>query len=333
MFRNKEIKVFIWICIGIGVLGTTVCLLLYPEAVWLILSLCFLLIFSFLFFTRHRYQQLDLLSAYLRRIANGDFQLDIRDNSEGELSILKNEIYCVTVTLYEQARLLQADKLFLSDTLSDISHQLKTPLTSMSVMADLLADQDLPLDKRMEFTKNLRQQLERLLWLVSSLLKISKMDANAIILKKESVRVKDLIDQAVSHLLIPLDIKDQKLVLEGDDRVCFNGDFHWSREALANIIKNSIEHTPMSGEIRIEYSETPIYTMIRIIDTGEGIAREDIPFLFDRFYKASNASKDSVGIGLAMSKAIVEKQGGSIEVQSEIGKGSCFIMKFYKGIV
>ncbi|HBN84218.1 MAG TPA: hypothetical protein DDZ89_10265 [Clostridiales bacterium] len=203
----------------------------------------------------------------------------------------------------------------------------------MSVMADLLADQTLPLDKRTEFTKNIRQQLERLHWLVSSLLKISKMDANAILLKKESVCVKDLIDQSVSHLLIPMDIKDQKLVLSGDENASFIGDFYWSSEALANIVKNSVEHTPVSGEIKIEYSETPIYTMICVTDNGEGIDRGDIPFLFDRFYKASNASKESVGIGLAMSKAIMEKQGGSIEVQSEIGKGSRFIMKFYKRVV
>ena len=154
------------------------------------------------------------MSVYLRRIANGDFQLDIRDNDEGELSILKNEIYKVTVTLYEQARLLQEDKTFLSNTLSDISHQLKTPLTSMSVMAELLMDKTLPLDKRLEFTKNIRQQLERLQWLVSSLLKISKMDADAVVMKKEPVNVKELIGQSLSNLLITMDLKDQRLALE-----------------------------------------------------------------------------------------------------------------------
>ena len=113
----------------------------------------------------------------------------------------------------------------------------------------------------------------------------------------------------------------------------FTGDFHWSREALTNIIKNSIEHTPVSGEIKIEYYETPLYTEIRVTDNGEGISRSDLPYIFNRFYKASNASKDSVGIGLAMSKAIVEKQGGSIEVKSSPGKGSCFTIKFYKNVI
>ncbi|HBN84217.1 MAG TPA: two-component sensor histidine kinase, partial [Clostridiales bacterium] len=131
MFRNKEIKVFTFVSIGVITFGIAVCLVLYPKAAWLMLLFSLSLFLSFLFFTWRRYQQLDRLSVYLRCIANGDFQLDIRDNAEGELSILKNEIYKVTVTLYEQAKLLQEDKLFLSDTLSDISHQLKTPLTSM----------------------------------------------------------------------------------------------------------------------------------------------------------------------------------------------------------
>ena len=333
MLRNKEIRILYLITMCIIVLGSVICLFLYPNALWLMLTIAFLMVFSFWLFTRRRYRQLDSLSAYLRHIVNGDFQLDLRDNSEGELSILKNEIYKVTITLTEQTKLLQQDKLFLSDTLSDISHQMKTPITSMSVMADLLADQDLPLDRRMEFTKNIRLQLDRLQWLVSSLLKLSKMDANAVVLKKESVRVKDLIRQSTAPLLIPMDIKDQKLILSGDDDVCLIGDFNWTCEALANIVKNSIEHTPVSGEIRIEYTQNPVYTMISVTDNGEGISRVDLPFLFDRFYKAANASKDSIGIGLAMSKAIVEKQGGTIEARSEIGKGACFIMKFYKSVI
>lgn len=333
MLRNREIKIFCLIVILLVAGGTIACLFLYPDAAWLLLVLSFLIIFCFLLFTFRRYREIRRLSAYLRQIAKGDFQLDVRDNTEGELSILKNEIYKVTVTLYEQAEALKKDKRFLSDVLSDISHQIKTPLTSMTVMADLLMDKSLPLEKRMEFTKNVRQQLDRLQWLVSSLLKLSKMDADAVTFKKEPISVKELVRRSVSHLLILADLKDQKLTITGDENAGFTGDFQWTCEALANIVKNSIEHTPQGGEITIRYEETPLFTSVSVEDNGEGISKEDLPRLFERFFKSSRSTKDSVGIGLAMAKAIVEKQGGTIEVRSEAGKGSCFTLRFYKNII
>lgn len=333
MLRNKEIKIYCIITVILIISGTLICYAIYPKAAWMMFLFLTIVFTACLVFTKHRYKQIDQLSVYLRRIANGEFDLDIRDNSEGELSILKNEIYKVTVTLYEQAGLLQKDKLFLSETLSDISHQIKTPITSMSVMADLLSDENLPPNKRMEFTQNIRSQLERLHWLVSSLLKLSKMDAGAVVFKKDLIRVKDLIHKSTEHLLIPMDIKDQRLTIKGDKDASYIGDFNWSCEAVANILKNCTEHTPTAGEICVEYVETPISTIITVTDNGEGISKEDLPRIFDRFYKTSNAGKDSIGIGLAMSKTIVEKQGGSIEVHSDKGYGARFIIKFYKNIV
>lgn len=284
-------------------------------------------------FTKWRYNQIEKLSQYLQRIAGGEYELDIRDNYEGELSILKSEIYKVTVTLSEQAELLKKDKVFLSNSISDISHQLKTPITSMSVMTDLLRDDSLPPDKRIEFTNNIRSQLERLQWLVASLLKLSKIDAGTIDFKKEPVNVKELIHKATEHLLIPMEIKELTLEITGDEKAQYIGDFNWSAEAIANIVKNCVEHTPRGGRIVASFNQTPFYTLITFSDNGVGIDDRDLPYIFNRFYKGANAANDSIGIGLAMAKSIVENQGGTIAAASEEGQGTQFTIKIYQSIV
>ena len=177
----------------------------------------------------------------------------------------------------------------------------------------------LPNQNAEEFTRNIRVQLERIDWLVSSLLKLSKMDAGVIKFKKEPVNVKALIHQAVEPLLIPMDIKNQALHIEGDDHVAFIGDMKWTVEALINLLKNSVEHTPEGGSIWLSFSENALFTEIILRDTGKGIAKEDLPFIFKRFYKGKNAGDDSVGIGLAMAYQIIESQQGNISVLSEMG--------------
>lgn len=333
MLRNREIKVFAVLLILVTATGTLISSFFSIRAgITAFLSLLAMAAISLLF-TRWRYRKIAELSQYLKRISSGEYLMDIRDNHEGELSILKSEIYKVTVALAEQARLLKNDKRFLADSISNISHQLKTPLTSMFVMTDLIRDENLPPDKRMEFTENINSQLERLQWLVSSLLKLSKIDAGTIEFKKEKVDVKSLIKKSVEHLLIPIELKGQTLEITGEDNVSFTGDFNWSSEAMANIVKNCMEHTPEGGKISVNYSETPVYTMIEISDNGEGIHREDLPYIFNRFYKGKNAHNDSCGIGLSMSKSIIENQGGIIEATSKKNAGSCFTIKFYKSVI
>jgi signal transduction histidine kinase len=315
------------------IIGTVLCFLVDQSAGFIALSALLIMVILSLAFTNWRYRQIRNLSQYLKRITAGEYALDVRDNREGELSILKSEIYKVTVTLSEQAELLKKDKQFLANAISDISHQLKTPITSMVVMTDLIQNEDLPEDKRIEFTQNIQTQLERLQWLVSSLLKLSRIDAGAIEFKRERGNVKALIHKASAHLLIPIEIKEQTLEISGDDSVSFMGDFNWMAEAVANILKNCTEHTPRGGRITVSFSETPLYTLIRIADNGEGIDVEDLPRIFNRFYKGKNAHNDSIGIGLAMAKSIIEKQNGVIEVKSRKGEGTEFTLKLYKGIV
>lgn len=330
MFRNREIRHFTIIVFLIFAAGTVSISVLNPVA-GVIAAMTFLLIIGCSFYyTLKRYKEIKELSGYLRMISNGDYTLDIRDNREGELSILKNEIYKVTLMLSKQGQLLKKEKEQLADALSDISHQLKTPLTSMTVMVDLLSNDNLTKEKRIEFTKNIEAQLERMEWLLTSLLKLSKIDAGTVTFKKDKVLVSQLIQKAVNPLLIPMEIKEQQLIIEGEERAAFTGDMNWTAEAILNIVKNCIEHTPKGGTICVRFYENPLYTEIKISDNGMGIDKEDLPYIFKRFYKGKNASKDSVGIGLAMAKSIVTSQNGDLSVTSRKNQGTEFSMKFYK---
>lgn len=312
--------------------GVVLAFLTDPIAGVLLLAVSLSLLVLSVIYTRRRYQDITELTGYLRRIAGGDYSLDIRDNTEGELSILKNDIYKVTLILSKQAELLKSEKEQLADALSDISHQLKTPLTSMLVMAELLSKSELEPAKRAEFTKNLKLQLERMEWLLTSLLKLSKLDAGTIEFKKEAISAEALVNHAVKPLLIPMELKEQKLVLEGEHTATFLGDFNWTSEAILNILKNCMEHTGVGGTITVRYSENPLYTELLITDNGSGISKEDLPFIFKRFYRGKNAGAESVGIGLAMAKSIVMSQNGDISVTSRLKEGTRFSIKFYKQV-
>ena len=334
MLRNREIQRLLAILLLISGLGFILAALFVSIlAAFFVFVFSILLISCMLVFTKWRYREIEKLSGYLQEISSGNFYLDIRDNHEGELSILKSHIYKVTKILSEHGALLQEDKAKLTNAISDISHQLKTPLTSMMVMADLLRDARLTDEKRAEFTRNLQIQLERLEWLVSSLLKLSKIDAGTITFKKEKVMVGALIQAAVEPLLVPMDIKMQSLSVQGEEQAAFIGDFNWTAEALINIIKNCVEHTADGGEISIRYAENALFTEINISDNGKGIAKGDLPYIFKRFYKGKNASDDSVGIGLAMAHSIITSQQGDIEVQSQPDAGTLFQIKFFKQVI
>jgi signal transduction histidine kinase len=272
------------------------------------------------------------LSAYLRRIDAGDYALDVRDNGESSFSLLKNDLYKITVRLREQAELLQKDKTALSNLISDVSHQIKTPLTSLGVLADLLAE-DPPEADRRAFVERLRAQLGRIQWLVATLLKLARLDAGTAAFKSEPVDMRRLIERALEPLQIPLEIKNQRLEVHGDDDASFTGDLNWSAEALTNVVKNCIEHTPEGGTIEISYGANALYTEIIVSDDGEGIASRDLPTIFNRFYRGENAGENSVGIGLALAKAIFNAQGGDISVRSQPGVGTSFNIRVFHGVV
>lgn len=272
------------------------------------------------------------LSTYMNNILNNNYSLDIRDYEEGNLSNLKNDIYKMTVKLKEQSDLSQKEKKYLEEVLSDISHQLKTPLTSMYVINDvLLSDKKIDDSKKQEFLIKNRKELERIEWLVTSLLKMSRLDSGSEKIIPKETKLDDLIKKTVTPLEIPIELKNQHLILDYDKNIKLNIDLNWTTEALINILKNAHEHTKENGTIQIKVKDTVIYTEIEIIDTGEGISTTDLPHIFERFYKGKT-NKESIGIGLNMAKKIINLEKGDIKVISN-SNGTTFNIKFYKQII
>ena len=305
---------------------------LLPAGLMLIGLVCAGFILLQMAYRRAVSAQVARLSAYLRRIDAGDYALDVRDNSEGSFSLLKNDLYKVTVRLREQAELLQRDKIALSNLIADISHQIKTPLTSLGVLADLLVE-DPPEEDRRAFVERLRTQLGRIQWLVAVLLKLARLDAGTAAFKSEPVDVRRLIERALEPLQIPLEIKRQRLEVHGLVDASFTGDLNWSAEALTNVVKNCVEHTPEEGKIEITYAANALYAESTVSDDGEGITGQDLPNIFNRFYRGAIAGENSVGIGLALAKAIFTAQGGDITVRSERGVGTTFDIRVFRGVV
>jgi signal transduction histidine kinase len=277
------------------------------------------------------YPDIEELNTYLEKVLSDDDPPEILDIEEGELSILKSNIYKVTTKLKYQKELLKQDKVTLATAMADISHQLKTPLTSMMVMNDLLKSEE-DGEKREEFLKTQSDQLDRMNWLIQTLLKLSKLDAGSVLLTKEDVPAGELIKEVMKPFEIQLDIKNISFVSEIPD-VFVMCDKNWTVEAVQNIVKNCIEHMDEGGSLKVSLIDTNIFSQILISDTGCGIAAEDIPHVFERFYRGKNAGKDSVGIGLALAKTIIESQHGEISVISETGVGSTFDIKLYKTII
>jgi signal transduction histidine kinase len=294
---------------------------------------CFLgmasLALGFFLYTRWRYQKINELALYLRSLSTGNYHMDIRDNREGELSILKNEIYKLVHILSEQASMLEEEKRALSDTLLDISHQLKTPLTSIQMMTDLLENPALPQGKRQEFLFNIASESNRMEWLVLSMLKMAQLDAGVVAMKKDDIPLEKLISKVTQAVQVMLELKKIDLEVQGDDERNLICDGDWTAEALINILKNSIEHTPEHGRIGITCGSNPIGTWIRISDTGKGISKKDLPHLFQRFYKGKESGKNHFGIGLSLSLGIIQRQNGTIEVTSRENEGTTFEVKFY----
>lgn len=300
----------------------------------LIVNVIFVLIllFIYLYFKRKENFKIKELQDYFNHILRGDYSIDIREYSESDFSSLKNDIYKVTNLLKEKEKYSSDELIYLESVLSDISHQLKTPLTSMYVINDILESDEIDSKKKKEMFQKNRKQLERIEWLVTSLLKLSRIDSGMVHMQKQRVTLSSLITQAVLPLQIPIELKEQKIIVQGNPNVVLWIDEKWTIEALVNILKNAYEHTPVSGTITISYSDNPMYTEILIKDTGEGISSRDLPHIFERFYHG-NTNKESIGIGLNMAKSIVEAQNGYIKVESKKGKGTTFIVQFYKNIL
>lgn len=291
-------------------------------------------IIAILIYLNKRNKKLKEIKKYIEEISNRNYQLDIEENSEDELSNLKNELYKITVMLKEESENSKKDKENLKISVQDISHQLKTPLTSISIMLDNIKENPEMDEKiKQKFIFEISRQIEWINWLVISMLKLSKLDVDAVEFYSEKINVSKFINKIIKNLEIPIEIKNQNIIIEGKESCYFEGDYKWQQEAVTNIVKNCIEHNKNDGNIFIKYEENNLYTKISIKDEGEGIAKEDLRHIFERFYKGKNSSENSIGIGLALSKSIIEKNSGIITCNSELGKGTEFIIKYMKKVV
>lgn len=297
----------------------------------LIIGLSFMILIIFIRYNCSKDKKLKEITRYIEEINHKNYKLDIENNTEDELSILKNEIYKTTVMLKEAAENSVKDKVNLKDSLSDISHQLKTPLTSISIMLDNLMDHpEMESVTRNEFIKDIRREIVNVNFLVNSLLKLSKLDANSVHFMNKEVSIDEIITEAVKNVSILCDLKNVDIAVDGDKSIQINCDLKWQVEAVTNILKNCIEHSKEDSKIEIFYKQNQVYSQIEIKDYGSGIDKEDLPHIFERFYKGKNSKLESVGIGLALAKSIIESNNGYISVESEVGEGSLFTIKYFE---
>lgn len=305
----------------------------------LLVTLLLIIICIFIHYNKNQNKNISEITKYIEDINKGIYNLSIQENSEDELSILKNELYKITVMLREQSENSLKDKMQLKKSLEDISHQLKTPLTSITIMLDNLLDNpSMDLDVRNDFIKSIYREISNINFFIQALLKLSKFDANTIKFNRREEKIEDIIEQAKQNVASLCDLCKIKIETIPDlgqahfrkpGLVC---DIKWQVEAITNIIKNCVEHSENGSKINIKYGKNDLYSEILIEDEGSGIDQEDLKHIFERFYKGKNSSKDSVGIGLSLAKTIIEKDNGYITVESEIGKGSKFCIRYLNDI-
>lgn len=288
----------------------------------------FLLLFLVVFKDKIVYKKnIRKLTKYFNSINLGNYDIDINDNKENELSILKNEIYKTTIMLKEQASNSQKDKYALKESLEDISHQLKTPLTAITIMLDNVTSDNIDNKVKMRFLSDIKKEVSNINFLVQNLLKLSRFDVNAITYNISLNKLEDIICESLNNLSSLSDLKNVKIKHIKNESVMLKCDYKWEVEAITNIIKNCIEHTE-NGIVKISYNDCKTYIKLVIEDNGVGINKEDIAHIFERFYKGANSSKDSVGIGLSLSLSIIEKDNGKIDVESK--NGTTFTIRYYK---
>ena len=283
---------------------------------------------------RRRERKLKELTLYLLKLQDGAELPPFESFEEGQLGVLQSEIYKMVSLLDEETKKSKRQKHYLADMLSDISHQIKTPLAGITLMTDLLKDPELPEEKREEFVEKIDRQTEKITWLVRNLLTLAQLEADMLKLKKETVSAAELVETAVGPLNILAELKGVELEMKIPEGIELSCDRAWTAEALSNVIKNCIEHvsTDAGKHVWITVAENNFAVTLTVRDDGPGIPPEELPHIFERFYKGKNSSKNSVGIGLAMARQIFLQQNGTIEAASEPGKGTSFRIRFYTGV-
>ena len=295
-----------------------------------LLTGCSFLILLFIYLI-HRQKEIGKLCNYMDEVGRGNFSLDVSHNRDDELSGLKNELYKLTVFLKEQAKTATDNRKALADAVADISHQLKTPLTSVTVLVDnLWENQDMEPAVRNRFLREISRQLSGMSWLIAALLKLSRLDAGVVELEHHPLSVRALIEKVYRKLELPAEWRQVELRLQISEEIRIRGDEQWLTEAFLNLVKNAVEHSNAGGEVLVTAEENDVYTLVTVRDFGEGIRPEEQKHLFERFYRGRSAGTDSVGIGLSLAKEIITRQEGYITVESDRESGTVFLIKFIK---
>lgn len=332
-FRNPEIKKCLMVYGIFTLIAVTGAAVTGTFAGGYVFIVCVSALLLFILFTVKRYKDISRLSYQLDAILHGTKRINFVPDKEGELALLSSEIYKMITRLQEQSELLKTEKNYLSSSIADISHQIKTPLTSIRMIVPRLGRKDLSPEKKSEYVRELGSLLTRIEWLITALLKIAQLESGCADFEQTSVKVTELIQKALAPLEILIEVKGVSLDTSISSDTYFTGDFSWSVEAVGNILKNCLEHTPDKGTLEITASENPLYTEIFICDTGAGIDSKDLSRLFERFYKGKNSGPENVGIGLALSRMIIQRQNGTIQVKNRSPHGAEFHIRFYKGAI
>lgn len=306
----------------------------YQRNVWvmvfLLLSLLVTVIILIIWYVIKEERKLLKLSNYVNDLVLKKDSLKLEENEEGMISKLQNDLYKLTIVLREAYDNESREKLEMKKSLEDISHQLKTPLTAMMITLDNLSNDELKPDLRKSFLEDVKRQVDKMNFLIKSLLKLSRFDAGVIKFKSENIRVKNLVNDVIKSVSVLAKINDVKIKANGDDNTSFTGDYNWQLEAVTNVVKNAVEHSTPGETVTIKFRENAVYTLISVVNHGNVINEQDMKNIFTRFYKGKNATYESIGIGLSLSKSIIEKGGGYVRVSSSKKDGTRFDIKYLK---
>lgn len=329
MLRNKEFQKFSILFLLMAAVFAMVGFVINVYAG--ILSIISSAVFGIVFFmfTKSRYKSIAKISDEIDLVLHNDDHLYITESNEGELSILQSEIRKMTLRIREQNDALKKEKEHLADSLADIAHQLRTPLTSVNLILSLLENSN-DENELKKFKREAEELLLQMDWLITSLLKISRLDAGIVVFKSEEIDVNKLISTALRPFLISIELHNIDLQIHVEKGIVIHGDSGWLSEALQNIFKNCIESVGDNGRLQITCENNQLFTEIVIHDSGDGFKKEDLPYLFKRFYRGKNTDATGYGIGLALCRMIITRQGGTITAKNHMQGGAIFYIHFPK---
>ena len=331
LLQNAEFRRRSLLLLAVSVIACAVGFVIQPACGFLTLAVCLFFLLYYLMTSLRRDRQMEQLSQCIDQALYGRDGALLSACQEGELAILQTQLQKLLVKLRQSSARDQEDKAFLRDSIADISHQLRTPMTSLNLIAAMLPEVGGDSARQRELQQQLNQLLQRIDWLVDALLNLAKIDAGTAYFRRNTLDAAQVLRQAAEPLEIALEIREITLQVTGSGS--YTGDGAWSAEALGNILKNCMEHVPQGGKILVEISQTPLYTQLCLQDTGPGFAPDDLPHLFERFYKGHNAAANSFGIGLALAQRIISAQNGTIRAQNAPEGGALFTVRFYHGTI